>query len=153
MAFGGQRLRFGAAIVLVAVALSGCTSLSRNHGWAPTESDLAEIRVGRDTRDTVAKAIGAPGTAGLLADSGWYYVESRWEQFGPRAPKEVDRQVVAISFDRRGVVTNVERFGLADGQVVALSRRVTESNVQGSSFLRQLFGSFGQMTAEQLLRQ
>jgi hypothetical protein len=48
-------------------------------------------------------------------------------------------------------VSNVERFGLEDGQVVALSRRVTETNIKGVSFIRQLMGNFGRLTTDQLV--
>ncbi len=82
---------------------------------------------------------------------GWYYVKSKFRAYGFRERKEIDREVVAISFDQRGVVSNIERFGLANGRVIAISRRVTDSNIKGISFLRQLFGSFGNFTAEQLL--
>ena len=50
---------------------------------------------------------------------------------------------MAISFDGRGRVENIERFGLENGNVVVLSRRVTESNIKGVSFLRQLFRNIG----------
>ena len=50
---------------------------------------------------------------------------------------------MAITFTKEGVVENVERFGLENGKVVALSRRVTTSNIKGISFLRQLLGSLG----------
>jgi outer membrane protein assembly factor BamE (lipoprotein component of BamABCDE complex) len=146
-----RRLR-GGVLVLVLMTLAACSATYRNHGWAPSDEDLAAITVGADTRETVSQAVGAPGTAGLLADSGWYYVQSRYENYAWRAPKEVDRQVVAISFDKAGVVENVERFGLKDGRVIALSRRVTESNVKGISFLRQLFGSLGRLSAGDLVR-
>jgi outer membrane protein assembly factor BamE (lipoprotein component of BamABCDE complex) len=146
----GQWRRFGAA-ALMALTLAGCQSIYRNHGWAPSDEDLAVLAVGTDTRETVAQAVGAPGTAGLLADSGWYYVQSRYEHYAWREPKEIDRQVVAISFDESGVVQNIERFGLAEGQVVPLSRRVTDSNTGGISFLRQLFGNFGRVNAENLV--
>ena len=79
----------------------------------------------------------------MLSDSGWYYVESKFRQYGPRENKEIDRTVVAISFDSDGVVENIERFGLEDGRVVVLERRVTDSNTQGVSFLRQLFSNLG----------
>ena len=67
------------------------------------------------------------------------------------APKEIKREVVAISFNDKGVVSNVERFGLAQGEVVPLSRRVTESNVKGIGFIRQLLGSIGRVNAGQIL--
>jgi outer membrane protein assembly factor BamE (lipoprotein component of BamABCDE complex) len=88
-----------------------------------------------------------------LNDVGWFYVQSKWKQVGALAPMEVDRQVVAISFDEAGTVSNVERFGLEQGNVVALSRRVTEPNVKSAGFLRQLFGNIGRISTDQLLSQ
>ena len=47
---------------------------------------------------------------------------------------------------------NVEKFGLQDGRVIVLSRRVTESNVKGLGFLRQLLGNLGNPSAAQFLK-
>lgn len=127
--------------------LAGCAAIYRNHGYVPSDVDLETIQVGVSTQDDVATLIGRPSAAALLNDKGWYYVQSRFKQVGPKKPEEIDRQVVAITFAENGVVENVERFGLADGRVVPLSRRVTDSNIQGVSFLRQLFSSFGQFRA------
>jgi outer membrane protein assembly factor BamE (lipoprotein component of BamABCDE complex) len=137
---------------LLVLWLAACTSTYRNHGYAPSDADLALIAVGTDTRETVASAVGAPGTSGLLAGGDWYYVQSRWESYAYRAPKEIDREVVAIRFDDAGVVTNIERFGLDDGRVIALSRRVTEANLRGVSFLRQLFGNIGRLDPTTIFR-
>jgi outer membrane protein assembly factor BamE (lipoprotein component of BamABCDE complex) len=63
--------------------------------------------------------------------------------YGPKRPEVVSRELVAISFDQRGVVRNIERFGLEDGVVVTLERRVTESSIQNNGFLRQLLGNIG----------
>ncbi len=104
-----------------------------------------------DTKDTVARLLGRPRTQGIVDDRGWYYVKSDYERFLWREPVEVDREVVAVSFSDAGVVENVERFGLEDGQVVALSRRVTTSNTQGIGFLRQLFSNFGTLDAGSFL--
>ena len=134
-----------------AAVLTGCARLSDNHGYVPEPSALEEIAVGRDTKETVALIAGRPGTEGIVDDGGWYYVASSYERFLWRAPVETDRQVVAISFDDRDVVTNIERFGLEDGRVIVLSRRVTTSNTQGVGFLRQLFGNFGRIDPGQFL--
>jgi outer membrane protein assembly factor BamE (lipoprotein component of BamABCDE complex) len=128
-----------------------CAPVYRNHGYAPTDNDLALVEVGRDTRESVAEKVGRPSAQGLLNDVGWFYVQSRWRSFGARAPQEVDRQVVVISFADSGTVANVERFGLEQGRVVPLSRRVTESNIRGIGFLRQLLGNLGAFRAEDVL--
>jgi outer membrane protein assembly factor BamE (lipoprotein component of BamABCDE complex) len=139
---------FGLALVLAA----GCSAVYRNHGYVPADTELALIEVGVDTRETVAATVGRPSTAGLLNDLGWYYVQSRWKHSGALPPREEDRQIVAISFTETGVVENIERFGIEQGRVVALSRRVTDSNIKGMSILRQLFGSLGRLRADQLLK-
>ncbi|WP_170564309.1 outer membrane protein assembly factor BamE [Ruegeria atlantica] len=134
-----KTLVFAACLVVA----GACTPIFKNHGYVPPADQLAEIKVGVDTRDSVVETIGAPSSAGLVKDSGFYYVRSRVRHYGPKRPEVVSRELVAISFDQRGVVRNIERFGLEDGYVVVLDRRVTESSVQNRSFLRQLLGNIG----------
>ena len=138
-------LRFG-LIGLLVVMVSACSTIYRNHGYVPTEDELATLEVGVDTRETVAEKVGRPTASGLLNDVGWFYVQSRWAYRGAFEPREVERQVVSITFAESGTVQNVERFGLERGKVVPLSRRVTESNVKGLSFIQQLLGSFGRLS-------
>ncbi len=145
----GSGVRRGAVVLLVAL-LAACTALYQNHGYVPSDADLERVVVGESTREDVAKAVGRPSSTGLLTGGAWYYVGSRFRHYGPREPQEVDRQVVAISFDEGGTVENVERFGLEKGQVVVLSRRVTDSNIKGLSFLQQLLGNIGNISAGEL---
>lgn len=142
--FSAMRHGFKAMLVLVLVlGLSACAATYRNHGYVPSDDELSEIVVGVDTRDSVEDVIGEPSAAGILDSSGYYYVKSRVRHFGALRPKEVEREVLAISFDASGTVQNIERFSLADGKIVPLSRRVTESSVSDNSFLRQLLSSIG----------
>ncbi len=137
---------------LALLALAACAEVIRYHGYVPSEEDLAAVTVGKDTRETVTGKVGRPSTGGLMADGGWFYVQSRWSHRGARAPEEIERQVLAISFDSRGRVSNIERFGLADGQVVALSRRVTDTNIKGIGLIQQMLGNIGRMNPTQLLQ-
>lgn len=139
-----------AALLAAALAvLAGCATLRDSHGYIPEAALLDDIAVGRDTKDTAGRILGRPGTQGIVDDRGWYYVRSDYERFLWRAPVEVNRQVVVVSFTEQGVVENVEHFGLERGRVVALSRRVTDSNTQGIGFLRQLFSNLGNIDAGQ----
>ncbi|TCO72439.1 outer membrane protein assembly factor BamE [Rhodovulum euryhalinum] len=140
-----------ALIAVLTAALAACSPIVRTHGYAPSEEDLSAIVVGVDTRDTVAEVVGTPSANGVMRDNAWYYVANTWETVGPRAPENVDRQVVAVSFAEDGTVENVERFGLEQGRVIALNRRVTDSNVKGISFLRQLLGNIGNFRAEDVI--
>jgi outer membrane protein assembly factor BamE (lipoprotein component of BamABCDE complex) len=142
--------KHGLILVLVA-GLAACSPVYRNHGYVPTEDELALVEVGKDTRETVGQKIGRPSTSGLLNDVGWFYVQSRYRHFGPRAPQEIDRQVLAVTFSEAGTVENIARYGLEDGRVVEISRRVTETNVKGLSVIQQILGTFGRIDAGGLL--
>ena len=137
-------------LALVA-SVAACSPVYRNHGYVPSEEELALVEVGKDTRDTVGQKIGRPSTSGLLNDVGWFYVQSRYKHFGPRAPKEIDRQVLAVTFNEAGMVENIARYGLEDGRVVEISRRVTETSVKGLSVIQQILGNFGRVDAGSLL--
>jgi outer membrane protein assembly factor BamE (lipoprotein component of BamABCDE complex) len=146
MGFIGRAKFARGALVGMALALAvACSPVFRNHGYIPPDTELALIEVGTDTRETVAEKVGRPSTEGLLNDVGWFYVQSRWQNRGALAPKEIERQVVAITFTEGGTVQNVERFGLEQGKVVPLSRRVTESNIKGIGLIRQLLGNIGRI--------
>ena len=149
---GGIMLSLRRLVALPLVLAVACAPIYRNHGYVPAEDELALLTVGQDTRDSVEVAVGRPSAAGLLNEEGWYYVQSRYRQVGPRAAQEIDRQLVAISFDDKGTVTNIERFGLEDGRVITLSRRVTETNIKGANLIRQILSNFGRFRAGDLLR-
>ena len=131
--------------------LAACSNQDRKHGYVPSDEDLSQIVVGVDTKETVGSVVGRPTTSGILSDGGWFYVASKFRAYGWRETKEIEREVVSISFNADDTVQNIERFGLENGKVIAISRRVTDSNIKGVTFLRQLFGSIGNFTAEQLL--
>jgi outer membrane protein assembly factor BamE (lipoprotein component of BamABCDE complex) len=137
----GIRLGLIGAVLLIAA----CSTVYRNHGYVPTDDELALVEVGVDTRETVSEKIGRPTASGLLNDTGWFYVQSRWAYRGAFEPREIERQVLSITFTEAGRVENIERFGLERGKVVPLSRRVTETSVKGLSVIQQLLGSFGRI--------
>ncbi|WP_245902469.1 outer membrane protein assembly factor BamE [Pararhodobacter marinus] len=152
LASGKQRVGAGfarrliAPLVGAALLVGACSPIMTYHGYAPPDDLLAEIEVGRDTRETVAETIGRPGMGGVMEGSGWFYVQSDWRQRGWREREEIDRQVVAISFDANDRVSNIERFGLQDGEVIALSRRVTDAGPR-PSIVSQVLAVLGNFTA------
>lgn len=145
---------FKAIVLTGACALiAGCSARYRDHGYVPTEEQLAEVVVGVDTIDSVAETVGVPSSTGILENSGYYYIETRFRHYGARAPEPVSRELVAISFNEAGTVSGVERYGLEDGRVIQLERRVTDSGIQDKTFLRQLLGNLGNFDPASMIAQ
>ncbi len=138
-------------ITVCTLVLVACSPTYKFHGYAPTEDELANVIVGADTRETVEEIIGKPSSSGVLEDGSWYYVSTKVEHKTYNAPKAIERQLVTISFNKSGVVENIERFGLEDGRVVALNRRVTDLPVKGPNALSQIIGNIGNLDLGQAL--
>lgn len=145
MGISARQQKLGKTLGLICLisVLGACSAQFKNHGYIPPQEDLDQITIGVDTLTTVAETMGAPSATSVVGESSVFYVRSRVRKFAMFAPQEIDRQVVAVSFDPAGRVSNVERFGLERGQVVPLARRVTSSGVGNKTFLRQLLGSIG----------
>ncbi|HKL70470.1 outer membrane protein assembly factor BamE [Salibaculum sp.] len=150
MSSTGKRIRTTLLVVALGAAV-GCTAIYRTHGYIPPQEILSQVTPGEDTRASVEDIAGPPTTGSALGDGNFYYVQSRFRHFAFTEPSEVEREVLAVSFDSRGVVRNIERFGLEEGRVVRLSRRVTDDGIQDTSFLGQLLGAIGNFDAGSLL--
>jgi outer membrane protein assembly factor BamE (lipoprotein component of BamABCDE complex) len=138
------------AVMLLSVVttLTGCggaeegkktaeVTITITHNGSPvTEGDVRLMMSGK-----------GEGAMGTLNESGFYYIESDVRHFAWQRPEVVDREVLAITFDADGVVENIERYGLEDGQVVPLTRRITRSGDGDISFIRKLFGNIGGINA------
>ncbi len=140
-------------VVLLAAmgAVLGCTTLTRKHGFVPLPEDLEQMTVGVTTREETIALVGPPTTAGAVNGNTLYYVESERERFGPFEPEVVKREVLAVRFSSADVLTNIERFGLEDGRVVVLSRRITDDGIADVTFIGQLLGAIGNIDAGALL--
>lgn len=134
-----------AAILLLMAGLTACAATFKNHGYVPNEEDLQSLVVGVDTKETVEASVGRPSASGVLRGNAWYYIQSRVRSFAWRAPETIERQLVAISFAEDGTIENIERFGLEQGRVVPLSRRVTKTSIREFGLIQQLLRNFGRI--------
>jgi outer membrane protein assembly factor BamE (lipoprotein component of BamABCDE complex) len=135
---------------MLALTLGACAATFDNHGYVPPAEDLAQVQIGASRAD-VAAALGTPGSAGVMREEAWLYTAYRIRNQGYRAPQITERQIIAVSFDGAGRVSNIEEFGLEDGSVVQMSRRVTTSSVREVTFFGQLFSNFGRINVGEAL--
>lgn len=137
-----------AVAILLVAGLAACSAQFRTHGYLPPEDQLQQIVPGIDTRATVEDVVGVPTTSGVQNDSGFYYIETEMRQFAWKRPEVIDREILAITFDTAGVVENIVTYGLEDGRVVPLTRRVTEAGEGDIGFIRRLFGNIGGLSLD-----
>ncbi len=122
---------------------SACTPTIDVRGNVPAPERLAEVKAGKVTRSDVQALLGTPSSTSTFGDENWYYISSKVQTYAFYKPEELERQVVAISFDQRGVVKDVQTLTLKDGKVVSMESRETPTAGRDMSILEQLVGNVG----------
>ena len=135
--------RRGVLLLCGAALLSACTPTVLHHGYLPRKGDLEQLREGM-TKAEVEALLGSPSTTATIdtVNDSYYYISSTTKQTAFLKPQEVDRRVLAIRFDRDGLVKSFAVYGLEDGQVVNISDRETPAAGKELGILASLFSRF-----------
>ena len=104
---------------------------------------LAHITKGVQTRGDVLALLGPPTARGTFDEENWYYISGNTQLMPGRYLELRDRVVVAISFDRRGVVQDIRQLKPEDGQDVGMVSRETPVPGTERNMLQALFGNIG----------
>lgn len=140
------RLTPAAACLSVAGTLGACAPLVKpvvvDRGYIFEVDDLAKLQAGA-TKEQVRSIMGSPSTISTVEGEAWYYISSKFETLAFFEPKEVERTVAAIYFDKTEVVQEVAYYGLEDGQIVNFVDRKTPTRGKELTVLGQIFGNLG----------
>ena len=136
--------------LLLVLALSGCGWVADHLGPPPVQrgnrvdpEKLAQITPGVQTRSDVEALLGSPSARGTFDDDNWYYISAQTRLAPGRYLMVEDRRVVAIAFNRQGVVSGVRELTDADGRPVQVVSRETPVPGNDRSLLQSLFGNLG----------
>lgn len=134
--------------LMLALAGTACAPTVEMRGNLPHPDVLSQIQVGKTSRDEVMTLLGTPSTTMTYGDETWHYISAKSEQVAFFEPKYVERRVVSVSFDPRGVVKVVSNHTLEDGQKVELVDRETPTAGKEMSVLEQLLGNVGRFSKD-----
>lgn len=136
-----------AAAALLAVALAACTSSTslvtkRTQGYEISESAMQQIRVGQ-SQELVTLVLGSPQSTNTFGDqTAWYFVQTKVAQTSFGMNTSLERTVLAVYFDKNKKVVDKAVYSAADGKVVAVESRRTQSYGEDRTFIDQILQSF-----------
>jgi len=150
------------AMVVASITVSGCTSMeigdTMYNGYVVDQQSLELIPVG-SSREQVLLTMGTPSTTATFDNEVFYYIsQKRQRPVAFMKPRLVEQSVLAIYFDKDGVVTRRANYTLQDGKVFDTISRVTPTGGRDLTFLQQLLsggtgaGSGGAAAARNLFQ-
>ncbi len=118
---------------MIASALAACTAQLDHRGYIAKPGAFSSLHQGMSKLE-VEGTLGSPSTTASINFQGdsYYYISSVTSHRSVLKPIEIDRQVIAVRFDRQDRVSGVAQYGLVDGAVIDLNTRKTP--IVGSEF-------------------
>jgi outer membrane protein assembly factor BamE (lipoprotein component of BamABCDE complex) len=132
---------------LAALSLGGCSVPVDQRGNLPQQSALNEIKPGVTDKATVTRLLGSPSSVAAFDPDTWYYISQKTKDIAFFKPELVDQEVVAIDFDKDGVVRDVRHRGYEDRVAVEPNPKATPAPGREFSFWEQLIGNFGRFSS------
>ncbi|WP_209854823.1 outer membrane protein assembly factor BamE [Rhizobium herbae] len=137
-------------LAICATTLSGCktadmlnTSETLNQGYVVDQETLALAPVG-SSREQVLLSLGTPSTTATFDNEVFYYIsQKRQRPVAFMKPKLVDQSILAVYFDKDGVVSQLAHYTLQDGKVFDMISRTTPTGGKEMTFLGQLLSGNG----------
>ncbi|KQV43326.1 MULTISPECIES: outer membrane protein assembly factor BamE [unclassified Rhizobium] len=138
------------SLALSATVLTGCkttevlgTGQVLHQGYVVDEETLALAPVG-SSREQVLLSLGTPSTTATFDNEVFYYIsQKRTRPVAFMKPKLVEQSVLAVYFDKDGVVSQLAHYTLKDGKVFDMISRTTPTGGKEMTFLGQLLSGNG----------
>lgn len=131
-------------VAVIASLLAACTAQIDHRGYIARPGVFSQLHEGM-TKPEVEGIFGSPSTTASINFQGdsYYYISSTTSQRAFLRPVEMDRQIIAVRFDRQDRISGLAQYGLQDGRIIDINTRKTP--VVGSEFslLTELFKGAG----------
>jgi outer membrane protein assembly factor BamE (lipoprotein component of BamABCDE complex) len=139
------KARTGAAVLLAAALLPGCTAIRESRGYIEDATLTNLIQPQIDNRQSVEGTLGRPTFTSQFGTPTWYYVSSITGQRPFNRPRIRQHSVLAVTFDENGRVSEVKRSGVDKVVYLDPSGDKTPTLGRERGFLEDLFGNIGQV--------
>jgi outer membrane protein assembly factor BamE (lipoprotein component of BamABCDE complex) len=131
------------AAALAVAPLGSCSPTVSARGNLPTAEQLSQIKPGVTDKASVTALLGSPSSIASFDDTTWYYISQKSQELAFFKPEVRDPEVVAVVFDKDGVVKDVQKRSSKEPRAIDPVARTTPAPGKELSFIQQLIGNFG----------
>ena len=134
--------------IFLILGLCACSLMGTNQiGDIPDKARIQAIKADKHSKEDVIRLLGSPSSITLFEKESWLYIDSKEKNRVFLGPKEIERNVVKITFKNDGLVEKVTQLSLEDGQKIEPDKTVTPVSGKDLSVIDELIGNFGRFPA------
>ena len=140
--------RFTTPVVIAVaslLALSACSPNVTQRGVMPDIDKVASITPSETTKQEVERALGSPSSINMFGEETWLYVGETTERLAFLERRVQERSVLIVTFDKSGIVTDVQSHGLDASRNIQPIERTTPTVGKDLTVIEQLLGNLNQL--------
>lgn len=127
------------------LALSACSPDVAQRGVMPDIDKVASIRPSETTKQEVERALGSPSSINMFGEETWLYVGETTERIAFLERKVQERSVLIVTFDKNGIVTDIQAHGLDASRDIKPIERTTPTVGKDLTVIEQLLGNLNRI--------
>jgi len=135
------------AIAVMTIA-AACSPTVTMHGHRMDQDALAQIQPGVTSREEVVHLLGSPSATGTFDGERWYYISQRSEQMSFYQSQITAQDVIAIDFDKAGVVADLGKRDVTAALDVTPSTAKTRTMGNEFTLMEQFLGNVGRFNTD-----
>lgn len=134
-----------AFVVVTMLAVGACSPRVAQRGVMPDIDKVASIIPTETTKQEVERALGSPSSINMFGEETWLYVGETTERIAFLERKVEERSVLIVSFDKNGVVKDVQSHGLDASRDIQPVERKTPTVGKDLTVIEQLVGNLNRL--------
>ncbi len=134
------------ALAAAAVLLAACEPYGDIRGFAPSPGSVDKLEIGSQSREDVVRLIGSPSAVATFNPNVWYYITEKQENWGPSRPWIAEQNVIQLTFNDSGRISNIKTYDLKDAQNITMVSRITPTSGKELTILEQILGNVGKFS-------
>ncbi|MBT5051109.1 MAG: outer membrane protein assembly factor BamE [Rhodospirillaceae bacterium] len=141
--FAGSARRLILAAVLAGFGTAACEEVVDVRGNMPHPAVVSQIKPGFHKKSDVENMLGTPSAVATFKKETWYYIGGRVKTVAFFKPEVLDRKVVIVRFDKKGIVSKINARNVAKDKKIHLVERETPTKGKDLTIIQQLIGNLG----------
>lgn len=140
-------------IIFSVIFLSSCSSVKKeeSNGCAIPEEELSHLLVNKSNIKDVLQNLGSPSVRSNLDNSKngtWIYYNQTKESYLFFDPKVVDKNIIAIDFNERGIIKDIRRYSGSNIKDIIRVPEITKAKEENPNIVMEILQNVGGIAGE-----
>lgn len=135
--------------LITALLLSACMHEVEQHGYSFEQNNVDIIKVKQSSKHHVLNELGSPTSESDYGPKVFYYISYKSEKLAFLDPRIIEQRVLAITFDKNEIVSDITEYTIDDRNNIAISEHKTEIRGNTLTPIEQILTNVGKYNKKQ----